>query len=129
MGATVVARSLYHHNDSAPPPVVEGPTGRELPPEVVRWWDKLKIDKNNLTEHSANLKQAAGENRPIFERLESASPGDSHKGYDELPSKLPELLARGPEVKEPLGKFLTECCVYEPCKTTTSGYCSAVWPI
>ncbi len=78
----------------------------------MRWWDKLKIDPTNLNEHSANLKRMA--DGSIFVRLESASPVESHKGYDELAAKLPELLAGGPEVREPLGKFLTECCVYEP---------------
>ncbi len=115
VGATFVARAVYQRNGPPVNPsteIVEA-TGVELPP-VVRWWDKLKIDQTNLNEHSATLKRVAGANGVIFVRLESASPVESHKGYDELAAKLPELLAGGPEVREPLGKFLTECCVYEP---------------
>jgi len=79
--------------------------------KVVAWWDT--IPNNNLTQSVTTLKEVAGDKyRPIFDALEGGSVSERGKAYEQLAAELPEL-ARNPEAKEPLGLFVTECCVHE----------------
>jgi hypothetical protein len=94
-----------------PPPVEVGGAPPQQPPKVEAWWDD--IPENKLTESVKKLKEVAREQRPLFERIQSKSAGDRRQGYEQLAAKLPEL-ARNPQTREPLGQFVTECCVYEP---------------
>jgi hypothetical protein len=80
-------------------------------PKVEAWWDG--IPNTNLAASIAELKKAARENRPIFALVEGKSETDRRKGYEQLAAKLPEL-ARNPATRKALGRFVVECCVYEP---------------
>jgi hypothetical protein len=113
IGGTWVARAIFHHNDPVQPSTeMAALTGQQPPPvQVARWYDK--IPNNNLGECFLNVKQVAGENRPIVDHLEADSAVARRKGYEELGAKLPELSLNS-DVNGPLSKFLTECCVFEP---------------
>ena len=101
----------HRRSQENPPIVVEPPVPPEPPePDVDHWWDD--IPDTHLTASVTALKKAAGDNRPIFERVEGTKKADRREGYEQLAAKLPEL-ARKPDIRQPLGQFVTECCVYE----------------
>jgi hypothetical protein len=111
VGAIVVVLNSPDSELASPltdPPVdpLEQPVVKAPP-----WWEK--IPDTNLTASVKTLKKAAGENRRIFERLERKSDTERREGYEQLAAKLSEL-ARQPKTREALGRFVTECCVYEP---------------
>ncbi len=101
------------------PPVPQPPppdTGAPAP-KVEHWWDK--VPGTNLSADVAELKKSAGENRPIFEKIEGTSQIERRKGYEQLAAKLAEL-ARDSAARQPLGRFVAECCVYEPSELNVS---------
>jgi hypothetical protein len=105
---------IKHHRSLGEKPPVE-PEVSSVPEEpreltVEHWWDGFP--GTNLTASVAVLKRTAGENRPIFERIEGKSEISRRDGYEQLAAKLPEL-GRDPLIRQPLGSFVTECCVYE----------------
>jgi hypothetical protein len=88
---------------SAPPPA----TGKH-------WWDNFQ--GTSLTASVRDLKKAAGNDRRIFERIESDLEADRQEGYEQLAIKRKEL-ARKPQMRNALGRFVAECCVFEPSDT------------
>ncbi len=116
----VIALTLFLSRPRSNPPVnpPTDPTGGPIAgppkppvPKVEPWWHDIPGTK--LSAAVAELKKTAGANRPIFERLERKSELDRREGYEQLAAKLPEL-ARKPETRDALGRFVSECCVYEP---------------
>jgi hypothetical protein len=106
----VVIRHQRSHSVNPPSDEIAGLLEQQEP-KVETWWDA--IPDTNLTASVTALKNAASEDRPIFERVEGKSETDRRKGYEQLAAKLPEL-ARNPATRQPLGQFVAECCVYEP---------------
>lgn len=121
VGGSVVALALAvaivlvvrHRPSEAAGPPPDKPNDQQVNqgPTVEHWWDD--IPGTTLTASVRELKKAAGKDRPIFERVEGKSEIDRGKGYEELAAKLPEL-ARDPATRPALGRFVAECCVYEP---------------
>ncbi|MCI0682637.1 MAG: PPC domain-containing protein, partial [Gemmataceae bacterium] len=86
----------------APPPAA-APTGA--------WWDSIPDAQLGAT--VAALKESAPHEQALFDGIALASDVERYKAYEQLAAKLPEL-AGNAKVKDPLGRFLVDCCVFEP---------------
>ncbi|HEY7314628.1 MAG TPA: hypothetical protein VH643_35090 [Gemmataceae bacterium] len=107
--AVVIHHRISHSVNTPTTEIARQPDEPE--PNVERWWDE--IPGTNLTASVRELKITAGENRPIFERIEGKSETGRRDGYEQLAAKLPEL-AGNLKTREALGRFVAGCFVYEP---------------
>jgi hypothetical protein len=108
-GVIAVVAGRQGNDTVDPPPVVIGPP--PPPPQVKAWWDALS--DHTLAASAAKLKEAAPAHQAIFEALAVPSDVARHKAYEQLAARLPELV-RIPNASQPLGQFVTACCVHEP---------------
>lgn len=88
-----------------------GPNISQLATKVEPWW--TGIPNTSLTASVAALKTSAPQDQAIFEGIAAKSDVERYGAYEKLATKLPEL-ARNPKAKEPLGRLITEVCVFEP---------------
>ena len=80
-------------------------------PKNEAWWDG--IPDTNLATSAFALEEIAPEDQAIFDGVAAKDEEKRGAAYKELEGKLTKLLG-DPKAKEPLGRLLTECCVFEP---------------
>ena len=93
---------------------MRSPTRQRAPapaPNNEAWWDG--IPDTNLATSASALKEIAPEDQTIFDGIAAKDEEKRGAAYKELEGKLPKLLG-DPKAKDPLGRLLTECCVFEP---------------
>jgi hypothetical protein len=95
---------------SNPPVPGNGPLSPAAPKQAA-WWDS--VPDSNLAVLAAALKEGAPQERALVDALSVTSDVERYKAYEKLATKLPELV-RHPKAREPLGRFVTACCVFEP---------------
>jgi hypothetical protein len=112
MGVVGLVMSGPGEDEPGPPPIViKNPPPPPPAPKKQAWWDS--IPQSNLAALATTLKEGAAEERMIFDAMSVSSDVERYKGYEQLANKLPELV-RTPKIREPLAKFVTACCVFEP---------------
>jgi hypothetical protein len=82
------------------------------------WWDGMPDQK--LAVNAAELKaNTPADCQAIVGRAMVKSDTERFTAYEQLAAKLPELV-RNVKTREPLARFVTECCVYEPSELNIS---------
>ena len=91
------------------------PTPKDEP-----WWAGVK--GANLAASVAALKEIAPQDQTVFDGIAAKDDVERSSAYEKLTADLPNLLGN-PKAKEPLGRLLVECCVFDPselCRTPLS---------
>jgi hypothetical protein len=120
VAASAIGLVLNHRADEAATgalvqPAV-APNDANVPPPLPvaaggAWWDS--IPDSNLAASAAAVKAAAPAERALFDALAARADVERNPAYERLAVKLPELLRNAP-AREPLARFVTGCCVFEP---------------
>ncbi len=123
----VVMRNRQQEESNNGAPVVQNP---QLPPGIAQggvaqapgttaaqtgraevWWDGMPDVTIPAT--LAALKKVSPPDEAIFDGIAAKADGDRYQAYERLATKLPDLV-RNPQVREPLGRLVTDCYVFEP---------------
>ncbi|GEM_PF-429222 len=105
VGAFVMSRG-NEEPENPPIVVLNNPA-----PQSEAWWDSIPDTK--LAVLVRELKNLVPQDQAVFDGLAVKSDVERYQAYEKLAAKLPELV-RNPKAKEPLGRLLAECCVFEP---------------
>ena len=96
--------------EPGPPPLVFNPPPPP-PPKNEAWWDS--IPDSGLAVAFVALKESMPQHGAVLEGIAAKSDVKRYKPYEQLETKLSEL-ADNAKDREPLGRFLEGCCVFEP---------------
>lgn len=123
--AGIVGLILWNQKKEAgsPIPPIVDPGWRPAPPPPAAknkelWWEK--IPGAGLSTALAAVKELVPEQeKSLFDGIAAPSDVERYKTYESLEARLPELL-RNLKIREPLGRVIAECCVFEPSELNIS---------
>jgi hypothetical protein len=114
-GVGAVAFVVHHQQQKeGPPPAVAiaAPTAPATEPKKGPWWDGMA--GANLGDETWALKQAARlEDQTLLDGIAAQDEVERRAAYERLAAEVPKLWGNE-KAREPLGRLLADCCVFEP---------------
>jgi hypothetical protein len=93
------------------PPIVDNLPPPPPPPPKAAWWDHFP--DSGLAATVVAVKDMVPQQSAVFDGIAANSDVERYKFYEELGAKLPDMLGNL-KARDPLGRFLVSCVVFEP---------------